>query len=411
MYIFDILVNCRICSSAHLVDVILLGEQSITSRFPVYGDFSTPKTSIILCMCQNCGLIQLRETTDSKELYEHEYGYRSGISNTMKEHLKSYQEEIVSMVSLKPGDIVIDIGSNDSTMLQYYSEDLRRIGIDPTGNQFKQYYGKVEILCDYFNHYSVVQHFGDIHCKMVSSISMFYDLPNPVKFAKDIYAILEEDGIWTCEQSYLLSMIDTNSIDTICHEHLEYYALHQIKEIADRANFKIIDVKFNNCNGGSFRVYFAKQSSTLYIENTEVIQTILNNEKQRGIMTTSLYENFIRGCDKEINILKEFIQTVTSQGKSVYIYGASTKGNCLLQYANLDESFIKYAVERNPNKIGKMTSTGIEIIGEEKMREHPPEYLLVLPWHFREEIIKREDTFLKNGGQFIFPFPKFEIVA
>jgi hypothetical protein len=240
---------------------------------------------------------------------------------------------------------------------------------------------------------------------------MFYDLPNPVKFAKDVYAILEEDGIWTCEQSYLLSMIDTNSIDTICHEHLEYYALHQIKEIADRANFKIIDVTFNNCNGGSFRVYFAKQSSTLYIENTEVIQTILNNEKQRGIMTTSLYENFIRGCDKEINILKEFIQTVTSQGKSVYIYGASTKGNCLLQYANLDESFIKYAVERNPNKIGKMTSTGIEIIGEEKMREHPPEYLLVLPWHFREEIIKREDTFLKNGGQFIFPFPKFEIVA
>jgi hypothetical protein len=411
MSIVDVLYNCRICSSADLVDVISLGQQSITSRFPVYGDFSTPKTSIILCMCQNCGLIQLRETTNSKELYEHEYGYRSGISNTMKAHLKSYQEEIVSMVSLKPGDIVIDIGSNDSTMLQYYSEDLRRIGIDPTGNQFQQYYGNVEILCNYFNHHSVLQHFGDIHCKIVSSISMFYDLPSPVKFAKDVYAILEEDGIWTCEQSYLLSMIDTNSIDTICHEHLEYYALHQIKEIADRANFKIIDVTFNNCNGGSFRVYFAKQSSTLYMENTKLIQTILNNEKQRGIMTTKLYENFITDCDKEINILKEFIKTVTSQGKSIYIYGASTKGNCLLQYANLDESFIKYAVERNPNKIGKMTSTGIEIIGEEKMREHPPEYLLVLPWHFREEIIKREDTFLKNGGQFIFPFPRFEIVS
>jgi GDP-mannose 4,6-dehydratase len=362
-------------------------------------------------MCQTCGLIQLRETTNSEELYEHEYGYRSGISNTMKTHLKEYQEEIMSIVSLKPGDTIIDIGSNDSTMLQYYSENIRRIGVDPTGKQFQQYYDEVELLPDYFTYSNVVGRFGDIRCKMVSSISMFYDLPDPVQFAKDIHTILEEDGIWTCEQSYLLSMIDTNSIDTICHEHLEYYALHQIKEIADRADFKIIDVKFNHCNGGSFRIYFAKKSSNMYKENTEVITSILGKEKERGIMTTHLYETFMNNCDKEINYLKEFIQTVTSQGKSVYIYGASTKGNCLLQYAHLDESLIKYAVERNPNKIGKMTSTGIEIIGEEKMREQPPDYLLVLPWHFKEEIIKREDTFLENGGQFIFPFPKFEIVG
>jgi GDP-mannose 4,6-dehydratase len=411
MSIIHRLEHCRICKESNLTDVISLGEQSITSRFPVYGDFSTPKTPIVLCMCQTCGLIQLRETTNSEELYEHEYGYRSGISNTMKTHLKEYQEEIMSIVSLKPGDTIIDIGSNDSTMLQYYSENIRRIGVDPTGKQFQQYYDEVELLPDYFTYSNVVGRFGDIRCKMVSSISMFYDLPDPVQFAKDIHTILEEDGIWTCEQSYLLSMIDTNSIDTICHEHLEYYALHQIKEIADRADFKIIDVKFNHCNGGSFRIYFAKKSSNMYKENTEVITSILGKEKERGIMTTHLYETFMNNCDKEINYLKEFIQTVTSQGKSVYIYGASTKGNCLLQYAHLDESLIKYAVERNPNKIGKMTSTGIEIIGEEKMREQPPDYLLVLPWHFKEEIIKREDTFLENGGQFIFPFPKFEIVG
>ena len=411
MSIIHRLEKCRICKESDLIDVISLGEQSITSRFPVYGDFSTPKTPIVLCMCQTCGLIQLRETTNSEELYEHEYGYRSGISNTMKAHLKQYQEEILSVVSLKPGDIIIDIGSNDSTMLQYYSEDIRRIGVDPTGKQFQQYYGNVELLPDYFTYNNVVGRFGDIRCKMVSSISMFYDLPDPVQFAKDIHTILEEDGIWTCEQSYLLSMIDTNSIDTICHEHLEYYALHQIKEIADRADFKIIDVKFNDCNGGSFRIYFAKKSSNMYKENTEVIISILDKEKDRGIMTTHLYETFMNSCDKEINYLKEFIETVTSQGKSVYIYGASTKGNCLLQYAELDETLIKYAVERNPNKIGKMTSTGIEIIGEEKMREDPPDYLLVLPWHFKEEILKREDTFLKNGGQFIFPFPNFEIVG
>jgi GDP-mannose 4,6-dehydratase len=411
MSIINHLENCRICKGVDLVDVISLGEQTITSRFPVYGDYSTPTTPIHLCMCQACGLIQLRETTNSSELYEHEYGYRSGISNTMKSHLKKYQEEILSKVKLQPGDVIIDIGSNDSTMLQYYSSDIRRIGVDPTGKQFQQYYGEVELLPDYFNYANVIGRFGEIRCKLVSSISMFYDLPDPVQFAKDIHAILDEDGIWTCEQSYILSMIDTNSIDTICHEHLEYYALHQVKEIADRAGFKIIDVKFNDCNGGSFRVYFVKQSSTMYVENEELIGSILQKEKDRGIMKIELYTDFMKGCDREIKYLKDFVELVKSQGKTVYVYGASTKGNCLLQYAKLGESLIQYAVERNPNKIGKMTSTGIEIIGEEKMRENPPDYLLVLPWHFREEILKREDLFLENGGQFIFPFPKFEIIG
>lgn len=411
MSIIKTLDNCRICKTYNIIDVISLGEQSITSRFPLYGDYSTPKTPITLCMCQQCGLIQLRQTTESKELYEYEYGYRSGISNTMKLHLKQYQEEILSIISLQEGDNIVDIGSNDSTMLQYYSNSVRRIGIDPTGKQFQEYYGDVELLPDYFTYDNFINRFGNIRCTLVSSISMFYDLPDPVQFAKDIYSILHDDGIWTCEQSYLLSMIETNSIDTICHEHLEYYGLHQIKEIADRANFNIIDVKFNDCNGGSFRIYFAKKTSTLYKENTELISHILNKEKEKGIMNIELYESFMKGCNKQIQYLKDFIDIVNSQGKKVYIYGASTKGNCLLQYANINESHIKYAVERNQNKIGKMTSTGIEIIGEEQMRENPPEYLLVLPWHFREEIIKREYIFLKNGGQFIFPFPTFEIIG
>jgi len=408
MSIISYLTNCRICKTDELLDVIFLGEQVITSRFPTYGDFSTPIAPIVLCMCKKCGLIQLRETTNSSELYEHEYGYRSGISNTMRMHLKQYQEEIISKVTLNAGDIIIDIGSNDSTMLQYYSSDLRRIGVDPTGSQFQQYYGDVELLSTYFNYENVVQRFGVIKCKIVSSISMFYDLPDPVQFAKDIYSMLENDGIWTCEQSYLLAMIKTNSIDTICHEHLEYYALHQVKDIADRAGFKIIDVKFNDCNGGSFRVYFAKRESA-YTENTDLINQILKTEI--GIMNPQLYADFMKDCDTQVRYLSDFIKTVNKNNKKVYIYGASTKGNCLLQYANLGESQIKYAVERNPKKIGKMTSTGIEIISEETMRELPPDYLLVLPWHFRDEIIEREAAFLEAGGQFIFPFPHFEIVG
>ena len=405
------LTDCRICNSKKLLDVIELGEQMITSRFPIYGDYSTPKTNITLCMCENCGLVQLRETTNSSELYEYEYGYMSGISNTMKTHLKLYQEEITSIISLKEGDIIVDIGSNDSTMLQYYSNTLRRIGVDPTGNQFKQYYKDVELLPTYFTYANFTEKFGNLSCKVISSISMFYDLPNPVQFAKDIYNLLDENGIWTCEQSYLLSMIDSNSIDTICHEHLEYYALKQIKYIADLAGFNIINVFFNNCNGGSFRIYFAKKTSNVYKENTILINSILKIEEERDIMNPSIYNNFMTSCNTQINYLKKLIQIANSQDKNIYIYGASTKGNCLLQYGNINESHIKYAVERNPNKIGKMTSTGIPIIGEEMMRENPPDYLLVLPWHFKDEIIKREEVFLNNGGQFIFPFPNFEIIG
>ena len=405
--------ECRICKNNNLEDVIFLGDQAITSRFPIYNDFSTPKTDITLCLCPECGLLQLRTTTNSSELYEHEYGYNSGISNTMRQHLKDYQEQVLSKVELKNNDIIIDIGSNDATTLKYYSSNLRRIGVDPTGNQFKDKYTdtNIELIPTYFTYKNVVDKCGDIKCKVISSISMFYDLPDPVEFAKDIHKLLDKNGLWTCEQSYLLSMLKTNSIDTICHEHLEYYALHQIKEIADRAGFNIIDVSFNDCNGGSFRIYLAKKESDIYNENTELITSILNEEKNYGITNKTTFTTFIHNCDKEVKKLKEFIQIVNNDNKSVYIYGASTKGNCLLQYGDITQNDIKYAVERNLNKVGKMTSTGIEIISEETMRKNPPDFLLVLPWHFRKEIIARESEFLNNGGQFIFPFPHFEIIG
>lgn len=401
--------QCRVCKNDNLEDVINIGDQIITSRFPVYGDNSTPSTPIILCLCKMCGLLQLKYSVNGSELYEYEYGYRSGISNTMRSHLKAYQEEIVSKVNLKENDVIVDIGSNDSTMLQFYDKSLKRIGVDPTGKQFSQYYGDVSLIPNYFTLDNFRSVYPSLKAKVVSSISMFYDLPDPVQFAKDIYAILEDDGIWTCEQSYLLTMLDRNSIDTICHEHLEYYSLHVIKYIAEQANFKIIDVKFNECNGGSFRIYFSKSGSEY--KESSVVEDILANELKRDLQNPKTYTDFMSNCDGEIKQLTNLIQHVNSSGQKIYIYGASTKGNCLLQYANIGEDKLPFAVERNLSKVGKMTSTGIPIISEETMRETPPEYLLVLPWHFRDEIIQREATYLENGGQLVFPFPKFEIYS
>jgi GDP-D-mannose dehydratase len=404
---------CRICESNKLDVVISLGQQKITSIFPLFGEHTKiPTSPVNLCICSECGLIQLQETFNADSMYKNgNYGYNSGISNTMRQHLKQYNNEICGKVSLNKEDTVLDIGSNDATFLKYYNNDINKIGVDPTGEQFKDQYSNIDLLSDYFTKENFINTFGDIKCKIITSICCFYDLPNPVKFAKDIYNILDDEGIWSCEQSYLLTMLKTNSLDTICHEHLEYYALTQVKDIADRANLKIIDIKFNSSNGGSFRVYFAKISSKTHIECKELIQKILNEEEEYDIKNPNTYKEFVNRCDVELKKLTDFIDLINLNNKTIQIYGASTKGNCILQYCNIGPKQIKYAVERNPKKVGLCTNTGIEIIIEEDMRKNPPDYLMVLPWHFKKEIIEREKDYLDNGGQLIFYFPTFEIIS
>jgi GDP-mannose 4,6-dehydratase len=402
---------CRICKSTDCIEVINLGNQIITSRFPVLGDYSTPSTPICLVQCNDCKLVQLKEHLNGAELYEYEYGYRSGLNNTMRDHLKRYNEYVQSYIKLNDGDSVLDIGSNDATFLKNYSENIKRVGIDPTGKQFANYYENIELIPTYFTKDNIKGILPDTKFKIVTSISMFYDLPDPVQFAKDIYEVLDNDGIWSLEQSYILTMIKRKSIDTICHEHIEYYAVKQIKDIMDRAGFKIINITENECNGGSFRITVAKKESTKFIEAVALVHKYLENEKLYMLSEPNTYREFVKHCDFEVKKLKHLINAINQSGKKVYIYGASTKGNCLLQYAGIGPDLVKYAVERNPQKVGKMTSTFIEIISEETMRENPPDYLLVLPWHFKEEIIKREATFLDNGGQFIFPLPTLSIIG
>jgi len=404
---------CRNCKNIKTENVIDLGYQKITSVFKKYGDHDLNNSyPISLNLCNHCGLLQLCEITPQDDMYiNNTYGYLSGISYTMKRHLNDYNKEICTLVDLKKDDTVLDIGSNDATFLHYYNSNLRRIGVDPTGEQFKDNYKDLELLSNYFIKNLFIEKFGNIKCKVISSICCFYDLPDPVSFAQDIYDILEDDGVWTTEQSYLLNMLDTNSLDTICHEHIEYYSLTPILEICKKINFKIIDIKFNESNGGSFRLYFAKKSCDKYIECTDLIKSILLNEEKYDLLNKNTYINFIKNCNSELNKLVDFIDYINIDSKSVYLYGASTKGNTILQYCNITEEKVKYAVERNPAKIGLSTNTGIEIISEETMRKNPPEYLIVLPWHFKKEIIEREKEYLNNGGQLIFYFPTFEIVS
>jgi len=404
--------QCRLCANYNLLEVIDLGVQIITSRFPMLGDNSTPSGKIRLVQCSECKLVQLKDTAPSSEMYEHFYGYRSGINATMRNHLYSYNEQLQEFANLQDGDSVLDIGSNDCTFLEKYPMNIKKFGCDPTGIQFSEFYknASVTLVPTYFTKGAIHANVGtSIKFKAVSSIAMFYDLPDPIQFARDIYELLDDDGVWTLEQSYVATMLERNSIDTICHEHLEYYGVKQMKYIMDKAGFKIIDLSLNECNGGSFRTFVVKQSCSRFEEATTLLNSFLEKEETDRIHTVEKYQEFMSTCSSEINKLKEFLIEAKKDGKNTYIYGASTKGNCLLQFANIGPDLVDYAVERNPLKVGRMTSTGIEIISEETMRSNPPVYMLVLPWHFRKEIIRRESAYLEGGGQFIFPFPTFEV--
>jgi hypothetical protein len=349
-----------------------------------------------------CGLVQLRDLVAGSEMYEHMYGYCSGISATMRAHLREYNDEIMFLAALEDGDAVLDIGSNDATFLKMYPNTLTRHGCDPTGSQFVSEYEGLLLTPTYFRKETVAP-FG-LKYKVVSSISMFYDLPDPVQFARDIYDVLHDDGLWTFEQSYIKTMLERNSFDTICHEHVEYYGVRQLRYILELAGFKIVRISLNDCNGGSTRVFAAKKESC-WTEDIRTVGALLIDEVHLADPET--YRAFMARCDTEIAKLKAHLAT----GATTYVYGASTKGNCLLQYAGIGPDQAKYAVERNPAKVGCTTSTGIEIISEETMRAEPPDYLLVLPWHFKAEIVERESAFLKAGGKLIFPLPVFEIVS
>jgi SAM-dependent methyltransferase len=262
-------VNCYICKTA-TKPVISLSNQKNTSLFPKYGEHEKEITyPILLSLCENCGLVQLNNTATPDSMYKTgQYGYKSSISNTMRHHLKSYNDDMLTKKKITTESVVLDIGCNDGTFLKYYDMDCVKIGIDPTGAQFKEYYedSNITLISDYFTKDIFLNKCGNIKCDIITSICMFYDLPDPVEFARDIYSVLDDDGIWSCEQSYLLTMLKTNSLDTICHEHLEYYCLTPIKKIADMVGFKIIDIKFNSSNGGSFRIYFCKKMCKLYDE-------------------------------------------------------------------------------------------------------------------------------------------------
>lgn len=405
--------GCRVSKNAgSLIPVLNLGHQALTGVFPHSADEKVTVGPLELVWSADSGLLQLRHSYDASEMYGDNYGYRSGLNQSMVDHLNNKVRYLEKMVDLKSGDTVLDIGSNDCTTLKAYSTSgIKRIGIDPTGRKFASYYpADVKLVSDFFSasaYHTVTQE----KCKVVTSIAMFYDLEAPIAFAQQIEEVLADDGIWHFEQSYMPSMLRLNSYDTICHEHLEYYSLGVVQKILDAANLKLVDVVMNNINGGSFAVTATKRSNTSIKQNHAVISWMLEQEDRMGLSTPRPYREFEERVFRHREDLRRLICSLAADGKKVYGYGASTKGNVVLQFCGFTPAEIPAIAEVNEEKFGRVTpGTHIPIISEKEARAAKPDYFLVLPWHFKEGILRREKDFLANGGRFIFPFPEIEIV-
>lgn len=405
--------RCRISGSTHLVSVLNLGEQFLTGVFPRTASQPVTRGPLELVWCPDSGLLQLKHSYNLSEMYGDNYGYRSGLNASMVEHLTQKVRGLERRQPLAAGDWVLDIGSNDGTLLKAYSAaGIRRVGMDPTAHKFREFYpSDVEAVSEFFSGPRFLEVSGGRHAKIITSIAMFYDLEDPNAFVRDIAGALAPDGVWHFEQSYMPSMLRTNAYDTVCHEHLEYYSLRVIRDLLNAHGLRIINVQMNSINGGSVAVTACHAKSALASERS-IVEWMLQQEENWGLNTTKPYRQFEERVFKHRADLQRLIQSLVADGNRVLGYGASTKGNVLLQFCGLGQELIPAIAEVNREKFGAYTpGTHIPIVSEEEARAMQPDYFLVLPWHFKATILQREAKYLATGGKLIFPLPEIEIVG
>ena len=404
--------RCRACGGAELTTVFALGEQALTGVFPREPDAAITRGPLDLVRCSapgGCGLVQLRQSYDAREMYGEHYGYRSGLNASMVRHLQAKVQRILAMDVLRDGDAVVDIGANDGTTLGAYPPGrFRLLGVDPTGEKFRRFYPpQVDLLADFFAGAAVRARLGQ-RARVITAFSMFYDLEDPVAFAREVAALLEPDGVFVLEQSYLPSMLRTNSFDTICHEHLEFYGLRQLAWILGQAGLQVLDVELNDVNGGSISVV-AGHADGPRLPARARVDAVLADERAMALDTERPYAEFRERVALAGKRLMHFLREAQARGQRVAGLGASTKGNVLLQYFGVDAALLPVIGEVNPDKFGAFTpGTRIPLAPEDEVLASHPDYLLVLPWHFKEFFLRAEKF---RGRQLVFPLPEFDIVT
>ena len=409
--------TCRVCGSGALKKVIDLGPQYLQGSFVKPGKEmpSLRKIDCSLVRCNPeedenaCGLLQMEHSVPSEILYA-AYWYRSGTNNTMRNHLKDIVASVVDTLPNIKHPLVLDIGCNDGTLLDYYPKHFIKYGCDPS--DVAQEVKEATVVQDIFPSEELFKLLEGKKLDVITSIAMFYDLENPVEFVKGIKRFLSTQGVWVFEMSYMPQMLQLDSYDTICHEHLEFYSLAVLENILELGGMKVFKISFNDINGGSIRCYATHKENSRHDnkENDQLINEIRHKEFDLELDTDKPYIEFQQRIEKLKAELHDLLVKLKNEGKKVHIYGASTKGNTILQWCNIDNNLVEYAAERNPDKYGAFTlGTNIAIISEAESRAMNPDYYLVLPWHFKAEFLEREKEALDKGTGFIFPVPAIEI--
>lgn len=414
--------KCRVCGSTNLANILSLGELYVSDFLDPKEDERGVKAPLELVLCNakdgGCGLLQLRHTVSGEAMYRN-YWYRSGINKTMTDELEGIAKKVASIAGLKSGDHVIDIGSNDGTLLRgYKTEGLTTVGFEPAKN-LEQYgsEGTTKIFVDYFNHRAWSEAFGDKKAKIITAIAMFYDLDDPNTFVSDIVKCLDDEGLLVVQMMYLPSFLERNAFDGICHEHLEYYSLLSLENLLKKHGLEVFDVEMREqINEGSLRIYIRKaghgSSLNVLAGAAERVEELREKERGLGLNDKKAYNDFVERIENAKNQAVSFIKKEVAGGKKIHGYAASTKGNTTLQYYGLTPGLLEAIADRNPVKWGKVTvGTKIPIISENESRARTPDYYFILAWHFLPEFIKREKEFFERGGKFIVPMPEFRVIG
>ena len=402
--------KCRNCHCRKLSKLFSLGKLSFTGKFPKNIKTNIKKTELTLVICEKCSLVQLNNNYNLKYLYGPDYGYRTGINKTMTEHMKNIRDSLLSKIKLKKNDCILDIASNDGTLLNSFNKKLCKVGIDPLVNKYKRFYNNIDYkISDFFSADKIIKKIPDKKFKIITALSVFYDIDDPNLFFKDINKILDDDGIFLIEHADLMSIINQKMFDTICQEHLTYYSNQIIINIAKKNDMRVFDLRTNNINGGSTQYFICKRKSTHKTKKNN-INKLIKKEIAMKLKRKKTFLNFFDEINKSKLNTINYLDKIISENKTIHGYGASTKGNVLLQYFGITKKYIKYIADRNPKKNNHFTpGTKMRIISENKSRSMLPNFYFVLPWHFKKEILNRERKLIKKGSKFIFPLPTFKV--
>jgi hypothetical protein len=399
--------KCRICYSSELTPIFSLGVQVLTGVFPKPNQPDPVAVPLDLLLCEQCKFLQLKYTVDPGLMYE-EYWYRSGINQTMRDHLAGITTDLKQRMALKADDIIIDIGCNDGTLLDSYQiKGLKRIGVDPSDAILAIKDKEVAKVNDYFSARAVNAHLREKKAKVITAISMFYDLDDPHGFVRDIKSCLAQDGIWVVEMNYTGKMILDIGYDMISHEHVAYYTLRTFEHLVNMHGLYVNDANLNDINGGSIRIFCSLTSS-----RTPNVEAISQSEMAAGFDKREAYDLYAVRVNEFRTKLVGLVKSIRAEGHTVAAYGASTRGNTFLQHCGFTVDDIFLAADRNPGKWGLETpGTRIPIASEEEVRAAKPDYMLVLPYGFSKEFLSREQNYLQSGGKMIIPLPKLCIYS